>query len=162
MNFSRIIKFIKKIFTPCHLYTLDYSVDRTRDGHWIFKEFGTHTYVKKNWEQLVEGDFLGHVNPKDIAYIAEIEAKIKFSSLKLSIHEEKRNCMWVLKNGLDSISISGKDFLKNRELIDKTESLDATKIAYHTGIKEGREISASLSKMKEPPSPQKNVLTLIK
>lgn len=70
--------------------------------------------------------------------------------------------MWTLKNGADSISISGKDFLRNRELVDKTESLDATKIAFYAGVKEGREISTSLQNAKKGDKPKKTILTLIK
>ncbi|WP_269936317.1 hypothetical protein [Serratia liquefaciens] len=162
MELFKIISFLKKIYSPCYLYTLDRSVNRISDGNWLFKEFGTHTFVKKSWEQLVEGDFLRHVNPKDIAYIAETESKIKTKSTKLSITEEKRNCIWTLNNGIDSISISGKEFIKNRELVDKTESLDATKIAFYAGIKEGREISASLKKPKQKEIIKKRTLTLIK
>ncbi|WP_206747207.1 hypothetical protein, partial [Serratia sp. OLIL2] len=82
MELYKITMFIKKIFTPCYIYTLDHSVERTSDGYWLFKEFGTHTFVKKSWNQLVEGDFLRHVNPKDIAHIAETESKIKMESSK--------------------------------------------------------------------------------
>ncbi|MTD06315.1 hypothetical protein GKN89_06140 [Serratia sp. YC16] len=162
MDLFKIVRKLRRIYSPSYLYTLDRSVTRTVEGDWLFKEFGTHTFVKKNWGQLVEGDFLRHVNPKDIAFIAETESKIKIASAKLSIHEEKRNCMWTLKNGADSISISGKDFLRNRELVDKTESLDATKIAFYAGVKEGREISASLQNAKKGDKPKKTILTLIK
>ncbi|BEM88236.1 hypothetical protein SME46J_27060 [Serratia marcescens] len=162
MDLFKIVRKLRRIYSPSYLYTLDRSVTRTAEGYWLFKEFGTHTFVKKNWGQLVEGDFLRHVNPKDIAFIAETESKIKIASAKLSIHEEKRNCMWTLKNGADSISISGKDFLRNRELVGKTESLDATKIAFYAGVKEGREISASLQNAKKGDKPKKTILTLIK
>lgn len=161
MGLINIFMIFKKIYSPCHLYTLDRSVNRTSDGYWLFKEFGTHTFVKKNWGQLVEGDFLRHVNPKDISFIAEVESKMKIESAKLSISEERRSCIWTLKNGIDSISISGKEFLKNRELVDKTDSLDATKIAFYTGVKEGREISASLKKTKKEVT-KKITLTLVK
>ena len=40
-----------------------------------------------------------------------------------------------VENDVDSISISGADFLKDRDLVDKTESLDATKIAFYAGVK---------------------------
>ncbi|HGM6822088.1 TPA: hypothetical protein ACKP65_000584 [Serratia marcescens] len=162
MDLFNIMRRLRKIYSPSYLYTLDRSVIRTADGYWIFKEFGTHTFVKKNWGQLIEGDFLRHVNPKDIAFIAETESKIKIASAKLSIHEEKRNCMWTLKNDVDSISISGADFLKDRDLVDKTESLDATKIAFYAGVKEGRALSASLKNAKKSDKSKKTILTLIK
>lgn len=162
MDLFKIVRKLINIYSPSYLYTLDRSVTRTADGYWLFKEFGTHTFVKKNWGQLVEGDFLRHVNPKDIAFIAETESKIKIASAKLAIYEERRNCMWTLKNGVDSISISGQDFLKNKDLVDKTESLDATKIAFYAGVKEGRAISASLQNAKKSGSAKKATLTLIK
>ena len=49
-----------------------------------------HPYFREKLGQLIEGDFLRHVNPKDIAFIAETESKIKIASAKLSIHEEKK------------------------------------------------------------------------
>jgi len=162
MDLFNIMRRLRKIYSPSYLYTLDRSVIRTADGYWLFKEFGTHTFVKKNWGQLIEGDFLRHVNPKDIALIAETETKIKIASAKLSIHEEKRNCMWTLKNDVDSISISGADFLRDRDLVDKTESLDATKIAFYAGVKEGRALSASLKNAKKSDRSKKTILTLIK
>lgn len=162
MDLFKIMRKLRKIYSPSYLYTLDRSVIRTADGYWLFKEFGTHTFVKKNWGQLIEGDFLRHVNPKDIAFIAETESKIKVASAKLSIYEEKRNCMWTLKNDVDSISISGADFLRDRDLVDKTESLDATKIAFYAGVKEGRALSASLKNAKKSDGYKKTILTLIK
>lgn len=89
MGLFNIMRRLRKIYSPSYLYTLDRSVIRTADGYWLFKEFGTHTFVKK-LGQLIEGDFLRHVNPKDIAFIAETESKIKIASAKLSIHEEKK------------------------------------------------------------------------
>lgn len=162
MDLFKIMRKLRKIYSPSYLYTLDRSVIRTADGYWLFKEFGTHTFVKKSWGQLIEGDFLRHVNPKDIAFITETESKIKVASAKLSIHEEKRNCMWTLKNDVDSISISGADFLRDRDLVDKTESLDATKIAFYAGVKEGRALSASLKNAKKSDRSKKTILTLIK
>ncbi|WP_172417804.1 hypothetical protein [Serratia marcescens] len=35
------------------------------------------------------------------------------------------------------------------QLVDKTESLDATKIAFYAGVKEGRALSASLKNAKK-------------
>lgn len=162
MELYKITIFIKKIFTPCYLFTLDRSIERTSDGYWLFKEFGTHTFVKKRWNQLVEGDFLRHVNPKDIAHIAETESKLKIESSKYTILEEKRNCTWTLKNGINSISISGIEFVRNRDIVDKTDSLDATKIAFYTGIKEGRELSAQSKKQSLKIKSNKTKLTLIK
>ena len=97
MGLFNIMRRLRKIYSPSYLYTLDRSVIRTADGYWLFKEFGTHTFVKK-LGQLIEGDFLRHVNPKDIAFIAETESKIKsprpncrfMKKKKLYVDVEKR------------------------------------------------------------------------
>ncbi|SMG55553.1 hypothetical protein [Cedecea sp. NFIX57] len=161
MGILKILRNIKKLYTPFYFYTLDHSVGRTSEGLWLFKEFGTHTFVKKSWNQLVDGDFLRQVNPKDIALIAETECKLKLDSSKLVISEEKRNCLWTIENEHISISISGNEFIRNKELIDKTETLDATRIAYYTGIKKGREISTSLTN-RSAKVDKKKTFTLIK
>lgn len=162
MGFIKIIKYIKQLYSPCYMYTLDRSVHRTVDGLWLFKEFGTHTYVKKSWKQLIDGNFLRDVNPKDIAFIAETESKIKLTLCKLSIKEENRHCSWILENDDSKIAITGDIFIKSREIIDKTDTLDATRIAYYTGIRKGREISASLSLRKQDNTINKSTLKLIK
>lgn len=91
-----------------------------------------HPYFREKLGQLIEGDFLRHVNPKDIAFIAETESKIK--SPRPNCRFMKKKKLYVdVENDVDSISISGADFLKDRDLVDKTESLDATKIAFMPG-----------------------------
>lgn len=162
MIFIKIINSLKKIYSPCYLYTLDHSVKRSHEGLWLFKEFGTHTFVKKSWGQLVQGDFLKHVNPKDIAFIAEKESELKKTSCKLSIKEEKRNNSWILESEDSEISISGTDFMMNREIIDKTDTIDAARIAYHTGVKKGREISALSTQRSTKKTTAKTILKLIK
>lgn len=47
MDLFNIMRRLRKIYSPSYLYTLDRSVIRTADGYWLFKEFGTHTFVKK-------------------------------------------------------------------------------------------------------------------
>ncbi|WP_206747206.1 hypothetical protein, partial [Serratia sp. OLIL2] len=67
-----------------------------------------------------------------------------------------------LRNGINSISISGIEFVRNRDIVGKTDSLDATKIAFYTGIKEGRELSAQSKNQTLKIKPKKTKLTLIK
>jgi hypothetical protein len=139
-----IFKAIKKVFSPSYTYTLDMKISNSGETGWIFKEFGTHTYVKKTWIQLLEGDFLREVNPKDIATIAEAEARKKVTGNRFSIIEENRNGVWTLENRDRKITVTGKEFLKNKELISNIKTVDATRIAYYTGLRKGREISETL------------------
>lgn len=132
--------FIIDIFSPPYLYTLDRN-HINKHGGWLFKEFGTHTYIVKTWKQMQFGDFIKEVNPKDLYYIAEMEAMEIIKKKNLRIIEEKRNGTFVLSCGGSKINVTGADFLNNNELINKTNSQDAIRIAYLSGFRKGREIS---------------------
>lgn len=163
VKLTTLIKKIKKCFSPEYIYTLDYTFDRKADnGNWLFKEYGSHTYVKKNWEQILIGNFLNCVNPKDIAFIAETEAKEKLESLKINILEETRNGELLLGNDKEEMKIKIFDFLVNPELVERTSSLDVSRIAYSEGIRKGREISSLMSRKEKPIEKGKPVLKLIK
>ncbi|QZN95964.1 hypothetical protein [Symbiopectobacterium purcellii] len=140
-----IIKKIKHVFSPAFIYTLDRTVDYTTEINWVFKEYGTHTFVKKSWAQLKDGDFLRQVNPRDIALIAEIEAIRKINSDKFYISKEGRMDIWTLTSKGKKITITGQEFIKDREIVNCTDVMDASRIAYHTGFKKGREIAEYLS-----------------
>jgi hypothetical protein len=155
-------KAIKKVFSPTYTYTLDMKIGNSGEAGWVFKEFGTHTYVKKTWVQLLDGDFLREVNPKDIAIIAEAEARKKVTGNRLSIIEENRNGVWTLENRDRKITVTGKEFLKDKELISNINTVDATRIAYYTGLRKGREISETLMRSKLPESKIKQKLRLVK
>lgn len=155
--------FCKKCFTPTYSYTLDNTIDYTNVDYWLFKEYGTHTFVKKYWRDLVNSDFLQQVNPRDIAFIAEAEAIKKHKYHRFTIIEEKRSGLWTLTRGEHQITMSGKEFIRDRELIDNTDALDASKIAYQTGIQQGREISIKISTKPIPDRIKKrHPLTLVK
>lgn len=57
MDLFNIMRRLRKIYSPSYLYTLDRSVIRTADGYWLFKEFGTHTFVKKKLGATHRGRF---------------------------------------------------------------------------------------------------------
>lgn len=162
--FSTLKLLIIELYTPAYSYTLEKNHQDAEKDVWIFKEYGTHSFVKKSWKQLQESNFLQQVNPKDIAYIAETEAAKKLEESKMYITEEKRNKIWVLKSSQEKLSVTGDEFINNPELIDKTESADATRIAFHTGLKKGLLISATLN-TGNPEKPQKKGggrLTIVK
>ena len=154
---------IKRIFSPAFIYTLDRTVDYTNEINWVFKEYGTHTFVKKSWAQLKGGDFLRQVNPKDIALIAEVEAMRKINSDKFYISKESRMDIWTLTSKGKKINITGKEFIKDREVVNCTDVMDASRIAYHTGFKKGREIAEYLSTLNASNKERgKPTLTIIK
>lgn len=66
---------IKHIFNPQYSYTLDYSAINIDTGIYTFKEYGTHSYIKKSYKQIIESNFIYLINPKDIIYISKIEEK---------------------------------------------------------------------------------------
>ena len=63
MGLFNIMRRLRKIYSPSYLYTLDRSVIRTADGYWLFKEFGTHTFVK-NWGNSSRAIFSGTLTRK--------------------------------------------------------------------------------------------------
>lgn len=161
-----IISFFKCIlnsFSPSYIYTLDKSFVCENEGAWLFKEFGTHTYIIKTWKQLQEGDFIRELNPKDILYITQAEVRRVMEYSRLRISEEKRGGVYVLSGEDMKISVTAKDFLNDYSLVSRTEYHDVVRIAYSAGVKKGRVISScfpevvsSLHKNEKP------VLTVIK
>lgn len=57
MDLFKIVRKLRRIYSPSYLYTLDRSVTRTAEGYWLFKEFGTHTFVKKTGGSLLRATF---------------------------------------------------------------------------------------------------------
>lgn len=155
---------LKKIYSPSYSYTLDLSFENTKEKIWTFKEFGTHTYVRKTWDQLKDSDFLKEVNPKDICYIIENEIKRKEVEKTYHISEESRNNKWTLTKGEVKINVSGYDFVKDKNLIAHTGSIDAVKIAYLTGFFKGRESSAQIitNKASDDIKKRQKILRLVK
>lgn len=151
---------IIKIFNPIYIYTIDRSHHRSDEGYWLFKEYGTHTFVKKKLSQILDGDFIYCVNPKDIAYIVSFEEKIKMEKDSLRVKEEGRNGKLVLSNYHEEVKVTCDDFLVNQDLVERTNSSDVSRIAYIEGFKKGRQLSDI---MKTPSSENKKPrLTLIK
>lgn len=64
MGLFNIMRRLRKIYSPSYLYTLDRSVIRTADGYWLFKEFGTHTFVKKTGGNSSRAIFSGTLTRK--------------------------------------------------------------------------------------------------
>ncbi|WP_041867194.1 hypothetical protein [Sodalis glossinidius] len=141
----RFLDAVKQIFNPKHIYTLDYNAIDNDTEIYTFKEYGTHSYVKKSYRQILETNFIYLINPKDILYISKLEEKKAMFDDVYFIHEERRKGVYKLSNATDTLLLSGKEVIKNRELIDKIDNNDVAKIAYLTGVHAGRKISEMLS-----------------
>lgn len=116
--------------------------------------------MKKNLSQILDGDFIYCVNPKDIAYIVSFEEKIKMEEDSLRVKEQGRNGKLVLSNSHEEVKVTCDDFLGNQDLVERTNSSDVSRIAYTEGFKKGRQLSDI---MKTPNSENKKPrLTLIK
>jgi len=135
-------KYISKSFSPSFIYTLDKSFLCENENFWLFKEFGTHTYIIKTWKQLQEGNFIRYLNPKDMAYIASVEVRKVMEGARLRISEEKRGGVYILSCKDMKISVTAKDFLNDYALVSRTEHHDVVRIAYSAGVKKGRLISS--------------------
>ncbi|MEN3262742.1 MULTISPECIES: hypothetical protein [unclassified Sodalis] len=153
---------IKHIFNPKYSYTLDYSAINIKTGIYTFKEYGTHSYIKKSYKQIIESNFIYLINPKDIIYISKIEEKKAMQNDIYFITEERRDGIYKISNNTDMLLISGKDILKNNELINKINNGDMSKIAYLEGIHAGREISEALMKKTPLKMKKNNILQIIK
>lgn len=154
---------IKKSFNPEFIYTLDRSYGKDDDGCWLFKSYGSHIYVKKNWQQISDGNFLNSVNPRDISFIAEFEAREKVKYEKFNISEEARDGKLVLVNHTEKIRLNTCELLSSHEFLDKTSSVDIARIAYKEGVKKGREISSLIEgNFRKKRVEKKPVLKLIK
>lgn len=141
----RFLDAVKQIFNPKHIYTLDYTSIDNDTKLYTFKEYGTHSYVKKSYHQILETNFIYLINPKDILYISKLEEKKAMFDDVYFIHEERREGIYKLSNATDTLLLSGNEVIKNRELIDKIDNNDVAKIAYLTGVHTGRKISEMLS-----------------
>jgi len=160
---SCFFKYIISVFSPSYIYTLDKSCLHEDKDEWVFKEFGTHTYIIKTWEQLQEGNFFREINPRDLSYIAKVEARKSIGYCSLRICEEKKGGIFILNGGFENISVTGNEFLKDHDLVRKTEHNDIIRIAYLTGLKKGREISKEISNKSISPEPTgKSNLKLVK
>lgn len=160
---SYIIRSLHIAFSPSYLYTLDKSLIHETTNFWIFKEFGTHTYIVKTWKQLQDGNLLCVINPKDISYIAQIEARKEIEHTYLRISEEMRGGIYILSNGYERLSVTGYDFLKDEALVRKMEHQDIIRIAYRTGVEKGRQISNIVTeKMASSESKESDILKIVK
>lgn len=69
----------------------------------------------------------------------------KINSDKFYISKESRMDLWTLTSKGKKITITGQKFIKDREIVNCTDVIDASRIAYHTGFKKGRAIAEYLS-----------------
>jgi len=156
-------QFLLKIYSPPYIYTLDKSFLCENQNSWIFKEFGTHTYIIKTWKQLQEGHFIRELNPRDILYITEVETRRQMENKNLRICEEKRDGVYILSCESFKISVTAEDFLKDYDLVSRTDCHDVIRIAYYSGVKKGRVISSYIPEKIAPHTKNKRqTLTLIK
>lgn len=141
-NICFLFQFLSRIFSPSYIYTLDKSFLGENQNSWVFKEFGTHTYIMKTWQQLQDGHFIRELNPKDILYITQIETRRQMENKHLRICEEKRDGVYILSCQDFKISVTAEDFLKDHGLVSRTDYHDVIRIAYYSGVKKGRVISS--------------------
>lgn len=136
---------IRMTFSPPYIYTLDKDRSKKGSNQWYFKEFGTHTYVIKTWEQMLCSNFLSKLNPADISYISCVEAHKTMMCSNYQISEVKRGGEYILKNQInnDIIRVLDHDFIRNRELISRTEPFDILQIAYNAGLMRGKKLASS-------------------
>lgn len=154
---------ILKIFSPSYAYTLDKSFIEENNDAWLFKEFGTHSYIMKTWKQLQSGELIRELNPKDILYIAHVEIRRQIENKHFHICEEKRDGVYILICDDLKISVTAEEFLKDTALVSRTEHHDVIKIAYYSGLKKGRLISSYTSnKIASHIETKRQILTLIK
>lgn len=95
-NICILFQFLSRIFSPSYIYTLDKSFLGENKNSWVFKEFGTHTYIMKTWQQLQDGHFIRELNPKDILYITQVETRRQMENKYLRICEEKIDDVYIL------------------------------------------------------------------
>lgn len=146
------LRSVGKVFSPPYIYTLDKELTKKESEQWYFKEFGTHTYVTKTWQQMLCSNFLSKVKPEDVAYISYVESHRMVSSSMYHIEEQRRGGIYNLrcKSNNKSISIHENEFLRDRELIAKTEPLSVLQIAYRTGLMRGKKLSSCIVKQEVP------------
>ncbi|MDC9588037.1 hypothetical protein PSI23_01595 [Xenorhabdus sp. XENO-10] len=159
---SKIIDFFKKTFKPRYIYSLQKFEPIKENGFYILKELGTHTCIKATAEDIFDSDLLYNINPVDIIFITRFEEYDMKEKQKFEIIEERRDLSFTIQNAYSRREISGKELLIDQNIVDKLDPTNLVKIAYMSGLKDGRKISDEISRTEKIKSSNPAKLKVIK
>ncbi|CDH07779.1 hypothetical protein XBO1_600006 [Xenorhabdus bovienii str. oregonense] len=142
----KIISFLKKIFETRYIYSLQKFEPIKENGFYILKELGTHTCIKAKAEDIFESDLLYNINPQDIIFIARFEEYDLREKQKFKIIEERRDLSFIIQNAYSRREINEKELLIEQNIVEKIDPTSLVRIAYMSGLKDGRKISDEISK----------------
>ncbi|MDC9597533.1 hypothetical protein [Xenorhabdus anantnagensis] len=159
---SKIIDFFKKTFKPRYIYSLQKFEPIKENGFYILKELGTHTCIKATAEDIFDSELLYNINPIDIIFITRFEEYDMREKQKFEIIEERRDLSFTIQNAYSRREISGKELLIDQNIVDKLDPTNLVKIAYMSGLKDGRKISDEISRTEKIKSSNPTKLKVIK
>ncbi|OTA17939.1 hypothetical protein Xvie_00617 [Xenorhabdus vietnamensis] len=159
---SKIIDFFKKTFKPRYIYSLQRFEPIKDNGFYILKELGTHTCIKATVEDIFDSELLYNINPADIIFITQFEEYDMREKQKFEIIEERRDLSFTIQNAYYRREISGKELLIDQDIVDKLDPTSLVRIAYMSGLKDGRKISDEISRAEKIKSSNPTKLKVIK
>lgn len=159
---KRIFQLIKKAFNHRYIYSLQKFPPIKKDGIYILKEVGSHTCIKASAEDILQTEFIYNIDPYDLIYIMRFEEKELKEKQKFLITEEKRDASFIIQNGYSRRHIDGKELLTDHHIVKKIDPQILVKIAYMTGLKDGRKISEQIKKSEQVGTAKGQNLKVIK
>ncbi|MBD2809809.1 hypothetical protein ID853_02645 [Xenorhabdus sp. Vera] len=159
---GKIIDFFKKTFKPRYIYSLQKFEPIKENGFYILKELGTHTCLKVTAKDIFESDLLYNINPADIIFITLFEENDMKEKQKFEIVEERRDLLFTIQNAYSRRQVNGKEILVDKNIVEKLDPTSLVKIAYMSGLKDGRKISDEISKAEKIKSSKSAKLKVIK
>ncbi|WP_338883586.1 MULTISPECIES: hypothetical protein [Xenorhabdus] len=158
----KIIDFFKRTFKPRYIYSLQKFEPVKENGFYILKESGTHTCIKATAEDIFESDLLYNINPADIIFITKFEEYDMREKQKFEVVEERRDLSFTIQNAYSIRKINGKELLADQNIIEKLDPTILVRIAYMSGLKDGRKISDEISKTEKIKAAKFTKLKVIK
>ncbi|AOM41500.1 hypothetical protein [Xenorhabdus hominickii] len=159
---DKIIDFFKKTFKPRYIYSLQKFDPIKENGFYILKELGTHTCIKATAEDIFESDFLYNINPADIIFITRFEENDMRKKQRFEIIEERRDLIFTIQNHYSRRQVNGKELLIDKNIVEKLDPSSLVRIAYMSGLKDGRKISDEISRSEKIKSSKTTKLKVIK
>ncbi|MBI6549352.1 hypothetical protein [Xenorhabdus lircayensis] len=159
---DKIIDFFKKTFRPRYIYSLQKFDPIKEKGFYILKELGTHTCIKATAEDIFESDLLYNINPADLIFITRFEEYDMREKQKFEIIEETRDLSLIIQNAYSRRQINGKELLVDQNIVEKIDPTSLVRIAYMSGLKDGRRISDEISRDEKIKSSKSARLKVIK
>ncbi|CAM3715942.1 hypothetical protein [Xenorhabdus thuongxuanensis] len=159
---EKIVDFFKKTFKPRYIYSLQKFEPIKENGCYILKELGTHTCIKATAEDIFDSDLLYNINPIDIIFITKFEEYEMREKQKFEIIEESRDLSFIIQNAYSRRKINGKELLMDNNIVEKLDPASLVKIAYMSGLKDGRKISDDISRAEKIKSSKHTKLKVIK